>query len=88
MSNKKRHLHAKHAEELIKLSDQLDDLNMNNEPYKSIVDNTLYYERERTARDDYYRMENSNISAKLDKFFYSVASSLYKKIGELCQTTY
>ena len=62
MSNKNRLLHTKHAEELIKLSDQLDDLNMNSEPYKSIVDITIDYERERTAKDDYYRMENSNIS--------------------------
>ena len=69
MSDKNRHLHAKHAEELIKLSDQLADLNMKNNPYKSIVDNILDYKRERSAIDDYYRMENSNILAKLDKFF-------------------
>ena len=79
MSNKNKHLHANHAEELIKLSDQLDDLTMNNELYKSIVDNTLDYKRERTARDYYYRMENSNIFAKLNKFYYSVVSSMYKK---------
>ena len=41
MTDKSRHLHTKYAEELIKLSDQLDDLNMNNEPYKSIVVNLL-----------------------------------------------
>ena len=32
---------------------------------------------------DYYRMENSNILVKLDKFYYSVASSMYKKL-ETC----
>ena len=52
---------------------------MNNELYTSIVDNTLDFERERTARDNYYRMENSNILDKLDKFYYSVASSSVKK---------
>ena len=66
MTDKNRLLHTKHAEELIKLSDQLDDLNMNNEPYKSIVDNTLDYEKERTARNNFYRMENTNILAKLE----------------------
>ena len=80
MTDKNRNLHTKHAEELIKLSDQLDDLNMNNEPYKSIVDNTLDYEKERTARNDFYRMENTNILAKLDKFYYNVASLMYKKL--------
>ena len=78
MTDKNRLLRIKHTEELIKLSDQLDDLNMNNESYKGIVDNTLDYERERTARDDYFRMENSNILAKLDKFYYNVASLMYK----------
>ena len=53
MTDKNILLHTKHTEELIKLSDQLDDLNRNNNPYKSIVDNTLDYERERTARNDY-----------------------------------
>ena len=41
MTDTNRLFHTKHAEELIKLSDQLDDLNMNNEPYKSIVVNLL-----------------------------------------------
>ena len=80
MTDKNRLLHIKHSEELIKLSDKLDDLNMNNEPYKSIVDNTLDYERERTARDDYFRMENTNIVAKLNKFYYNVARSMYKRL--------
>ena len=79
MLDKNKHLHQKHAEELLKLSDGLDNLNMNNEPYKSIVDNTLDHEAERDERDNYYRMENGNILEKLDKFYYKVASNMFTK---------
>ena len=78
MTDKNRLLHTKHAEELIKLSDQLDDLNMNNKPYKSIVDNSLDYKKERTERNAFYRKKNTNILANLDKFYYNVASLMYK----------
>ena len=64
------------SEELIKLFCQLDNLNKTNEPYKTIVNNTLDFEKERAERDNYYRMENANILDKLDKSYYKKLSSM------------
>ena len=86
MSDKNKHLHSKHAEELIKLSDDLDNLNMNNEPYKSFVDNTVDYHREETERDDYYRIENAKIADKTDKLYYKLASNMYTKLENRSKT--
>ena len=80
MSDKKKQRHSIHADELIKLSDNLDNLNMNNEPYKSFVDNTLDYANERTERDEYYRNENTKIAEKTDKIYYKLASNMYTKM--------
>ena len=80
MSDKKKQRHSIHADELIKLSDDLDNLNMNNEPYKSFVDNTLDYANERTERDEYYRNENTKIADKTDKIYYKLASNMYTKM--------
>ena len=53
---------------------------MNNEPFKSFVDNTLDYPEERTQRDEYYRIENTKIADKTDKVYYKMASNMYTKV--------
>ena len=88
MSYTHRRLHSLHAQDLIKLSDNLDSLSVSEHPwFKNILNNTLETAQERNERDDYYKKKNNQINYKLQHVYNDYVSKMYNKLEKRSQSS-
>lgn len=78
----KRHLHSLHSQELVKLSDRLDNLNLIGSTQASIVNNTLDTDARRTIRDQFFAKQKNQINKKWRSFYFKVANQMFTKLDQ------